>query len=150
MIKNYTSSVSVERSLELIERELVRAGAKHIARSYDDDQHIAGMMFQLEVDGIPRTFKLPANVQNVFQLMWQEVRKPRPETKLRVTEQAARSAWKLLYDKVQVDVSLIKIGQVEAMEAFLPYLYDGQRNKTLFQLAKENGFRKLLPEKAGD
>lgn len=51
-----------------------------------------------------------------------------------------------MYDKVQVDVSLIKIGQVEAMEAFLPYLYDGKRDRTLYQIAKENGFAKLLPE----
>jgi hypothetical protein len=150
MIKNYTSSVSVERSLELIERELVRAGAKHVARSYDDDQHVCGMLFQLEVDGNPQTFKVPANVQNVFTLMWQEVRRPRPSTKLFIAQQAARTAWKLLYDWVTVQVALIKVGQVEPMEVFMPYLYDGKRNKTLFQISKEFGYTKLLTQGKDD
>ena len=46
-IKNYTSSVPVERSVMLIEHQLSRAGAQTISKWYDENKDLAGISFQI-------------------------------------------------------------------------------------------------------
>jgi hypothetical protein len=142
-IRNYTSTVSVDRSISLIERCLVSAGASHIAKAYDQAGHTKAILFQMEVNGQQLTFKLPARWEKVFEKMWKQVKRPRRETKDKLTEQAQKTAWKLLYDQISVQTSNILIEQQDAVEAFFPYLYDGRRDKTVYEIAKGNGFKQL-------
>lgn len=145
-IKNYTSSVSVDRSVLTIEHCLVSAGASHISKLYDKHQNLLGIVFQLDVaPGQPAMFKLPARWEKVYAKMWKEVLRPRKETADKVRDQAQRTAWKLLCDQVQVQVSNILIEQQDAVEAFMSYLYDGKRDLTLYEISKGDGFTKLLP-----
>ncbi|MHB1051417.1 MAG: hypothetical protein ACYC09_15175 [Bacteroidota bacterium] len=143
MIKNYTSSVAVDRSVSLIEHELVKAGAQHIAKSYDEKGNLEGIMFQITSREIPLSFRLPAKWRQCYQLMYNEVRRPRPDTEKKIREQAQRTAWKILYDWVQVQVSLIKLEQAEVVEVFMPYLFNIKTQKTLFETARDNGFKML-------
>ncbi|MFZ2190031.1 MAG: hypothetical protein WAV48_04585 [Candidatus Magasanikiibacteriota bacterium] len=143
-IKNYTSSVPVERSVSLIEHELVRAGAQHIAKSYDQKGNLEGIMFQLSSNGMPITFQLPAKWKQCFKMMMQEVRRPKPTTEETVTLQAQRTAWKILYDWVTIQVSMIKLEQAEVIEVFLPYMFNVKEQKTFFEIAKEKNFKGLL------
>ena len=143
-IKNYTSNVSVDRSVSDIEHCLVSAGASHIAKAYDTEGHVQALIFQMpNGKGEQLTFKLPARWQKVFEKMWKQVRRPRKETHDRVFEQAQKTAWKLLYDQVAVQTSNILIDQQDSIEAFFPYLYDGRRDKTIYELAKDTGFKQL-------
>jgi hypothetical protein len=143
-IKNYTSSVSVDRSVSDIEHCLVAAGASHIAKAYDQSGNVQALIFQMPNEkGEHLTFKLPARWQKVFDKMWKQVRRPRKETHDRVMEQAKKTAWKLLYDQVAVQTSNILIEQQDSIEAFFPYLYDGRRDKTIYEIAKGNGFKQL-------
>ena len=123
-LKNYTSSVSVVNSINKIEHRLVSAGATHIAKVYDDEKNVKGITFQIPVNDKSLIFKLPAKSESVFNVLWGEVRRPRPETKENIQQQAARTAWKLLSDWVDIQISLIKIQQVELLEVFLPYCWD--------------------------
>lgn len=147
-LRNYTSTVPVERSTAAIERLLVDAGAQHIMRSYDGGI-LAGFIFGIEVNGKPITFKLPANPGAVIVMMMKGVKRERPNTIMRIKEQAARTAWKLLHDWVHVQVSLILMGQAEAIQVFLPYAYDSGKKETLFESLKINGF-KALPTGGGN
>ena len=79
-----------------------------------------------------------------FDVMMKEVRKPRPGTEQRIREQAQRTAWKLLYDSVAVQISLIMIDQVEVVEVVLPYYYDPTKDQTRFEKLKSGGFKKLV------
>jgi hypothetical protein len=144
-VKNYTSQVSAERSIMMIEHCLVSAGATHIGKSYDVKRETtSAIIFQIEVrDGMRLNFKLPARVDKVFAKLWKEVRRPRKETEQKVREQAERAAWKLVYDQVAVQTANILIEQQDAAEAFFPYLYDGKRDKTLYELAKDSGFKQI-------
>jgi len=149
-IKNYTSEVSVERSIQLIEHELVRAKATHIAKWYDSDGKVEGLMFQINLPATkagamptPMSFKLPARWRKCFDILYAEVKKPLPTTKERVEQQAQRTAWKLLYDMVAVKVSMILIDQVEAVEEFLPYYYDQAKDRTLYESIRDSGFKQL-------
>jgi hypothetical protein len=142
-IKNCTSTVAVERSVSLIEKNLVAVGATHIAKMYGPTGDLIGVIFQINIDGAPLSFRLPARWEKVFDKMWREVRKPRPDTEKRLREQAQRTAWKLLYDQIAVQVSNVLIDQQDAAETFFPYLYDGKRNATIYELAKSTGFKQL-------
>jgi len=140
-IKNYTSEVPAERSIAQIEHLLVQAGATHIAKSYDSNKKVDGFIFELFVDvDKPLLFKLPSKLDKVFARMWKDVsaltirtlalEKARRE---KVMAQAERTAWKLLYEVIQVNVSLIMIEQVKPEEVFMPYLYDMKSQQTLFE-----------------
>lgn len=142
-IRNYTSQVAVSRSLENIERRLVGAGARNIVRAYDEKRQIAGMVFTLPAGPhgeLP--VELPARVEQVEALMRSRMRRvPNPDI---LREQAARTAWKNLSEWVDIQILLIDLQQVEALEVFLPYLHDPKRKKNFYALVKESGF-KMLP-----
>ena len=101
-------------------------------------------MFQLETNGIPMTFKLPAKADRVYDYMIKSkkmgYKKAVQET---VRTQADRTAWKILSDWVDIQISLVELYQAEPIEVFMQYLYDGKQDKTLFEIAKGNGFRML-------
>lgn len=142
-LKNYTSSVPMLNSIAKIEDRLAHAGATHISKSYDGGKPI-GMIFQIPTNGIPITFQLPAKVNKVYDYMIKSkkfgYKKDVKETTMR---QAQMTAWKLLADWIEIQVSLIMLDQVEAAEVFLPYAFDVQNQKTLFQHMKENNFKQL-------
>lgn len=142
-MKNYTSQVSVEKTISLIERFLAKAGASNILKNYDGGE-ISSISFTL-FDPVSRKtvfIKLPARVGAVEKILYRKIKRPRNATIKRIREQAARTAWKLMLDWIEVQLSLIEMEQVEALQVFLPYIWDGQ--KTFYMAIKENNF-KFLP-----
>lgn len=145
-IKNYTSTVPVLSSIARIEHRLAQSGAMHIAKSYADDKsgRPTGMIFQILINNLPMTFKLPAKAENVYKYLRKQRRKPptkAQEESLRI--QADRTAWKILNDWIDIQVSMIELDQAEAIEVFLPYAYDGSTNQTLFEKMKDTNFKLL-------
>ena len=59
------------------------------------------------------------------------------------------ASWKILQDWVEAQMAMIELAQIEVMEVFLPYLYDGQKKQTFFEQIKSKGFQKLLPKPEG-
>ncbi len=147
-LKNYTSTVSVIKSISRIEDRLARAGATHIAKIYEEGStgRPIGMIFQISSNDIPMTFKLPAKIEAVFKVFMQEMKKPRSSTKANIKAQADRTAWKILSDLIDIQVSLIQLNQVEAIEVFLPYMYDSKSDRTLFEKMKQENFKMLEKE----
>lgn len=149
-IKNYTSEVPAERSISNIEHRLAQAGASHIAKFYTEDGSARplGMFFQIKVDGIPMSFKLPAKTNNVFDyLKLQRKRVPTKAQEESIRKQADRTAWKILYEWIDIQVSMIELDQAEPIEIFLPYAYDIKKDQTLFDRMKENNFKQLTEGK---
>lgn len=138
MIKNYTSQVPVNRSVQHIEDRLVKHGAQNILKLYEEKK-LVGIAFIVSVNGEGVPFRLPARVDRVRKQMAGSVRRPRSGTMSRIEEQAARTAWKLLSDWVDIQMSLIELGQVELVEVFMPYIYDHSKGMTLFEKTKEDG-----------
>ena len=142
-LKNYTSSVPMANSISRIEHKLAQAGATHIAKSYEGERAI-GMIFQIPINNIPMTFKLPAKSEKVYDYMVkQRSRPPKQAQKGSIQMQADRTSWKILSDWIDIQVSLIQLDQAEAVEVFLPYVYDGRNDRTLFEKMKENNFKLL-------
>lgn len=144
-IKNYTSTVPVERSLAKIESALVRGGARSISRDYDDKRRIVAFKFTIPTpNGQDMYFRLPANVPAVYEIMQSDIRRPRKNTMVKLTEQAERTAWKLMVDWVEIQMALVAMDQVDAVQVFLPYAWDG--HQTFYERLKMTNFsHKLLP-----
>lgn len=142
-IKNYTSSVPVERTISRIEQVLAEAGASGIIKDYDQGR-LSALSFKVTLPtGRAVDVRLPANHDAVYQTLKKEIRRPRPGTMEKLRDQAMRTSWKLMQDWVEVQISLIKMQQVDFMQVFLPYVWDGRR--TFYAALKEQNYL-ALPE----
>lgn len=143
-LKNYTSTVPASRSISYIEAKLVKHGARHILKTYEVDGRINALCFSVVFDGKEIPFKLPARVAQCEQILRADL-SPRckPETRKKVPEQAERTAWKILADWVDAQMAMIELAQVELLEVFLPYVFDGSKNQTYFEVLKDNKFKAL-------
>lgn len=56
---------------------------------------------------------------------------------------AARTAWKIMQDWVDLQLTLIQLDQLEPMEAFLPYVFNPDTGQTFFEHARERSFKQL-------
>jgi hypothetical protein len=144
-LKNYTSSVSSQTTISYIEAYLMEAGASGIMKKVEGGQVVA-LMFEIEMgnDVGKHLVKLPANVGEVHQYLWKDyvttAKRPR-KVEADFLEQAGRTAWKIVQDWVQVQVSMIKLRQMEPMQVFLPYIWDG--NQTYYEFLKDKKFKAL-------
>lgn len=128
-LKNYTSTVSPQRSVSLIEEALLKIGATHIAKSYDNGELLI--------------FKVEARHHAIAELLLSGIKKMHKDTRARLEEQARRTAWKLLLDGIQVKAAEIMLERRNPIEVFLPYVYDMQNDQTLFQKLEASKFKML-------
>lgn len=94
-IKNYTSTVDASRSIAKIEELLVEIGGSNINKQYAE-KVCTGITFLLFDQQLLQTlpFHLSAQVEECFKILWQDVKRPRPETEATIKLQASRTAWK--------------------------------------------------------
>ena len=145
MLKNYTSSVSAAKSIAFIESKLAQNGAMQILKEYDKNQRVIGICFNIPVNGKDMFFKLPAKVAQCEKVLKGNLSsRARPKTYEKITEQAERTAWKILSDWTEVQMSMVELTQVEIMEIFLPYVYNSVTKQTYFEQLKTGSYKALL------
>jgi hypothetical protein len=145
-LKNYTSETPASSSMGKIEKCLVSAGATDISKKYNDGI-CTSVTFRMMVNNTPLFFQLPAKVEACYDVLYKEIKRPRPDTKARVRAQAERTAWKIVCDWVEVQLSMIMLEQADALEVFLPYAYNPQTDTTFYNQLKSSGFKALMPPK---
>lgn len=143
-LKNYTSTVPADTSISKIERLLVSVGATSISKEYQDLKLIS-ISFLITQNNNTIPFKLPARVNQVEDILKAEIKRPKSDgsTYRRIKDQAERTAWKIIHDWVEVQISMIKLEQAELMQIFLPYVFNIETGKTYFEALKETGFKQL-------
>jgi hypothetical protein len=144
-LKNYTSEVSINKSIQKIESQLMDHGAKEILKIIDNGK-VIGIAFIVDVNGKEIPFRLPARVERVEKKLQKEIRRPMKGTMERIAEQAGRTAWKILSDWVDIQMAIIDLDQVELAEIFLSFAYDHSTKQTFFEKTKMSGFN-LLEDK---
>jgi len=161
-LKNYTSEVPVTQTIARIEHALIKAGVSGIAKEYSPtgNGEIFAITFTLRVEPMPPiTIRLPADKDAAQQALWlnyadgyeltadgkgvQHGTKKKRKGDFR--QQAERTAWKLVQDWIEVQLSMIQLKQADFLQVFLPYVWDGRQ--TYYQALKANQFRAMLPEK---
>jgi len=128
------------------------------------DGEIGAISFQILAATGKLTIRLPADKERALEALWldyadgaklnakgdaiEEYGNRKKLRKQDFAKQADRTAWKIVQDWVEVQMSMIQLKQAETLQVFLPYVYNGK--KTFYQSLKETNFRGLIPEKAGD
>lgn len=134
-IKNYTSSVPVERTVSNIEKFLVSKGAKDIMKQYNESRELDAISFSIERHNKTFAFKLPASVYGVSRVMYGVEYHRLVDTK---KAQAQRTAWKCVHDWVELQIAMVQMQQADIVEVFLPYLWMGE--KTFYKSLSDNNF----------
>lgn len=144
-IKNYTSKIAVESTIARIECKLAAMGATHIMKTYGEKSKVLSVVFNIPDRDKSIPIRVPANVKGCFDAMWRQYcinhTHPRDSAKPKIYEQAERTAWKLVQDWIEVQVSMVEMKQAEPLQVFLPYAWDGKQ--TYFELMRSGGFKQL-------
>lgn len=144
-LKNYTSTVPVDRTVANIERALARAGATGIVKDFREGE-LRSLSF---VVAMPRnvTIRLPVDADVVYEKMLSERKyKLNAASGRRLKDQAMRTAWKLMQDWVEVQLSLVHLQRVDFLQVFLPYVWTG--NDTFYNRLKQGNYQLLLEDGA--
>ena len=162
-LKNYTSNVPVSETLNSIEKVLLRCGVSGITKEYGPSARVLAVIFEIKVADLNMRVRLPANEEAALTALWMDyvgedrldstglklewgygIRKKKSKKDFR--EQAERTAWKIVQDWVEVQMSMIQMKQAEFQQVFMPYIWDGEQ--TMYDRVKAGGYRALLPEKS--
>jgi hypothetical protein len=160
-LKNYTSNVPVSDTLQRIEKVLIRSGVSGIMKEYAPDGRVSAITFEIRIaNQKPYMIRLPANEEKATNALWKqyvgndtlepdgdETQWPSKKRRKRVdfVEQGSRTAWKIIQDWIEVQMSMIQMEQADTLEVFMPYIWDGEQ--TVYNRIKTGGYRALLPEK---
>ena len=144
-LKNYTSEVDASKSMANIERVLVEIGASNINKNYKD-KICTGLTFLYFDQQLNRTFAfhLKAQVEECFNIFWKERTRKTQEAKEICMKQSMRTAWKILSDWTEIQCSMILLGQATPLQMFLPFVYDTQKNETLYDKISSGKMNNLL------
>lgn len=159
-LKNYTSNVPVSQTIYKIEQVLIRCGVSGITKEYGPKMEVTAIRFHIPLNDREVTIRLPADAKKAQEAMWRDyagadISKDGlgvtygSRKKLRPTdfaEQGERTAWKIIQDWIEVQMSMIQMQQADTIEVFMPYIWDGKQ--TVYGRIKEGGYRALLPEKS--
>lgn len=126
---NYTTTVTVEKAVSLIQAKLVKAGARGVASSYDDNGVLVGMSFVIRTPYGEQAYSLPANIERVRAVLLRQKVQPR----YRTVDHAARVAWKILHDWMTAQLALIETETVGLDQVMLPYAHTDSQGTTVYQ-----------------
>jgi hypothetical protein len=161
-LKNYTSNVPVNQTIYRIEQVLIKCSALGIMKEYTGTAgQISAITFQIESPAGKITIRLPADKEKALDALWLDYadgdklnekgdalndwhgRKKKKRADF--AAQAARTAWKIIQDWIEVQMSMVQMKQADTLQVFLPYVYNGKQ--TYYQSLRESNFVGLLPEK---
>ncbi len=139
-ILNYTTSISVDKTVGQIQAMLAKAGAQAVLVEYDDERILSSVSFRIEYNGTMVSFRLPAQLDPVYVILQNDYQVPR---KLRCREQAARVTWRIIKDWVEAQLAIVEAEQVEMVEVFLPFAQNPSTGETVFTQLANNNFALL-------
>ena len=127
-IKNYTTEVPANRSINEIQESLIKHGAQGILQEYEKGTgKIAALKFILELHGKKVGFALPVQWQR-----FQEVLKQQNIKRYSDDDYVYRVAWRCIRDWVLAQMALYETEIVELPQIFLPFATD-KTGKTLYE-----------------
>jgi hypothetical protein len=117
-LKDYTTTVTVSRSVAEITRFLVAAGARGVAQEYTADGGVRSLTFAIPFAGVQLTYLLPVDAEAVRRVLLRQKVSPRYLT----TDHCDRVAWRILRDWVSAQAAIIETQMVTFQQVMLPYM----------------------------
>ena len=126
---NYTTKVPVYRSIQEIQKALVKAGASSIMQDYDSEGAVSALAFKISLNGREISFRLPSETTAVLEVMKHDGT-PRS---LLTEEHAQRVAWRIIKDWVEAQMAIVATKMVTLPQVFLPYAVN-KDGTTLYEI----------------
>ena len=164
-LKNYTSEVPTSQTVYRIEQVLIKCGAAGISKEYASTAgEISAVSFQIETPNGKVSIRLPVDVESAWQALWldyvdgdklnekgdaiQYYSSRKKKRKIDFKEQAQRTAWKIVQDWVEVQMSMIQLKQADTLQVFLPYVITSTGETMYKRITNAGGnMLGLLPER---
>lgn len=115
-VKNYTTKVAANYSINEIQQALVKRGADGVMFTYGPDGRIASLMFRLMVANRPMSFALPVEWRR-----FQELLKKQRVSRWSDEDYCYRVAWRVLRDWTMAQLALLDTQMVDLPQVFLPF-----------------------------
>lgn len=115
---NYTTTVSVSRTIAEVQNLLVAGGARQVMTQYDDDGLAQALAFACSTRHGVRTFVLPVNTAAVEVAL----RRDGVPRRYQGPEHAARVAWRIVKDWVEAQLAIVRTDMVTLDQVMLPYM----------------------------
>lgn len=162
-LKNYTSNVPVAVTVSNIERTLIKCGVSGITKEYGQTPgDIISLIFHISTaPNLPKfTIRIPVDKKLALDALWLDYvdgekmnaagtelqwNSRKKKKRADFVQQAERTAWKIMQDWIEVQMSMIQMRQAEFVEVFMPYIYDGKQ--TVYQRVKDGGLNLMLNDK---
>lgn len=133
-IKNYTTTISVNKTIGEIQGILSKHGATAIMTEYDNG-NVTGLSFKIMTPRGELGIRLPSNTDRVLQVLKNQRKN---NNQVRDTfDQANKVAWRIIKDWIDAQMAILETEMVEMEQIFLPYALNN-KGKTLYQEFKEN------------
>ena len=149
-IKNYSTTINVERTVAEIEKILAKHGASAILKEYDVAGRVTAVNFIIKVfEGQSIPFRLPLDIQALMEVINYQIDHPDPkEGRIQRKykndmDYARRVGWRIMRDWIDAQMTLIDLKQVTVQQVFLPYAYDMLEKKTFYEKLNESKFKNL-------
>lgn len=142
MLKNYTTTISVSRSISEIMDFLVDIGATNISQDFED-KNCTAIKFVIVHFGESVIYRLKANPESAYKLLISEKKRINKDVEEKVKKQSYMTAWRIIRDWVYAQCALIKLDQATPLQLFLSYAYDPAKDSTFYERV-EDGNLKLL------
>lgn len=141
-IKNFSTSIPVEKTVMEIERLLGKFGASKVMKEFDNEGNPEILTFIILTEKGEIPIRLPLNYPKILEVFKRQVdEKKLPKNYRGNKEQAHKVGWRIIKDWLEAQLTLISLEQVKIEEIFLPYIYDFNSGKTMFQRIEESGFQ---------
>jgi len=143
---NYTTSLTVNKTVSQVQKILMAHGAKAIAQQCAQGR-ITSMFFQIEGPEGDLSIKLPVNAERVHAVLQRQYREGDLRNRAYAQpEHAERVAWRILKDWLEAQMAILESEMVTLPQIFLPYII-GDGGRTLYEVISDRGF--LLTEGKG-
>lgn len=146
-LKNYSTKIEVNQTILEIEQILAKHNVTDIWKQYSGGGDIEALNFAVNTEFGKLPFRLPVNVEAVRQILVSERKQDRVSLSKREAESyqhARRVAWRIIKDWIDSQMALVDISMVRLEQVFLPYIYDFQKNQSLYEAFRERKFAGLL------
>lgn len=127
-LKNYTTKVPANRSIQEIQEMLQKGGATGVLLEYEKGTgRIENLSFKMDFGGKPVGFRLPLKWRQAQKVLAREGNRQASDE-----DYCYRVSWRIIRNWLEQQMALIEIEMVDLQEIFLPYAVQKDGN-TLYQ-----------------
>ena len=142
---NYTTSITVEKTIAEIERILAMHGASAIQKQYDGAGNPTALAFKVKAPEGEVPFMLPMNALAIHQVLQNQVKAKKIRKGYADMDQARRVGWRILLSWIEAQMAIIETEMVTIEQVFLPYIVTGT-GKTIYERFIEGPSKFMLPD----